>query len=88
VIKNKKLSVSPLHIQILNSNSGFRICSKCQQKEHAALPRHETLNQVANRAEKTAICNQIFWQKDFQTRQRQIRMLTYLTSKERTSEIS
>lgn len=45
----KKLSVSPLHIQILNLNSGFRICSKCQQKEHAALRRHETLNLVATR---------------------------------------
>jgi hypothetical protein len=86
-VTKKKLSVSPLHIQILNSNSGFRICSKCQQKEHAGLRRRETLNLVANRAEKTAICNQIFWQKDFQTRQQQIRMLTYLTSKERTSEI-
>lgn len=83
----KKLSVSPLHIRILNSNSGFRICSKCHQKEHAALRRHETLNLGANRAEKTAICNQIFWQKDFQTRQQQIRTPTYVTSKETTSEI-
>jgi len=81
VIKKKAVSLPVAHSDS-KFNSGFRICSKCHQKEHAPFRRHETLNLVANRAEKTAICNQIFWQKDFETRQQQIRMLTYLTSKE------